>query len=357
MDTTLYDRLGLKPDCSPEDVKKAYRSLALKYHPDKNPGNDETTTKFKEVAEAYEYLSDPEKRAQYDKFGMEFVKSGSSPKMDAEELFAHIFSNMRTRDSRPKIPVSCTLEELYSGATKEIKYTRKSSCKICNGSGSNNPQAEKKCVQCGGHGFVTGLRQIGPMVQQFKIQCNACGGKPHQVSTKDTCSNCQGNGTTDEEITTDIQIEPGMSEGDRIVKDEIAFIIHEVEHSIYKRTRSKANLHVDIEISLFEALCGVSVSLPYLDGNTLMIESSLVIKPETIYNVSGKGMLVGGTQGNLYVTFKIRFPNELIPKKSLKKVLSERLHDEAIPKNATRVKLEVYTPDSEPNENVGCAQQ
>jgi DnaJ family protein A protein 2 len=329
MNTELYDRLNLRPDCSLEDIKKSYRNLALKYHPDKNPN---ATDKFKDIAEAYEYLSDPEKRAKYDKFGMNFVKSSHSTGINPEEIFAQMFSNMRMGRSGNEIPIKCTLEEIYSEVKKEVKYLREYSCGTC---------VDKKCAKCNGNGFTIKHHQMGPFIQQIKVFCNECNGKPNQ------CSNCHGTGKIKKEATIMIQLESNMTKGSCIEQDGAVFVIDEEEHSIYKRTKSN-HLYVELEISLLEALTGFTIYLPYLDGTQLVIESTIVITPTTIYKVS--------KEGDILVTFKIQFPNNIITDATLENLLPSRVYPKEILKNNNASKLEPYQPEHR-NNTTTCVQQ
>lgn len=308
MDTKLYDRLELSPNCSDEEIKKAYKLSALKHHPDKNGGNDE---KFKEISEAYEILMNPKKRAKYDKYGMKSLQSSNE-------------------QPTQQIPVPCTLEELYRGGPKEVTYTEEYPCLAC-----------VRCTQCDGRRFVIAIKRMGIMVQQMKVVCPLCNGKPT------VCDKCNGNGSTKKEIKTKIQITPDMTHGSYIQNDDILFVIQEVQHEIYKRSGN--NLMCKIKISLLEALSGFATSLKYLDGSILNIKSTIVVKPDTMYKVTGKGM----HNGNLLISFDILFPDSIIF--GLEKILPNRIH--SLSSTEDMIYLETYQPEAHHSQDNGCVQQ
>jgi DnaJ-class molecular chaperone len=308
MDTTLYDRLKLSPNCSDEEIKKAYKLSALIHHPDKNGGNDE---KFKEISEAYEILMNPKKRTKYDKYGMKFLQASNE-------------------QPTQQIPVPCTLEELYLGGQKEVIYIEEYPCLVC-----------VRCKQCDGRGFVIAIKRMGVMVQQIKVVCPLCNGKPTE------CNKCNGNGVTKKEIKTKIQITSDMRHGSYIQDDDILFVIQEVQHQIYKK--SGDNLICKIKISLLEALSGFTASLKYLDGSILNIKSSMVVKPDTMYKVTGKGV----HDGDLLISFDILFPDKIIF--GLERMLPSRIHSLSTTENI--IDLETYQPETHHSQNSACVQQ
>jgi DnaJ family protein A protein 2 len=354
MNVELYDRLGVSSTCSPDEIKKSYRLLALKYHPDKNLNNPEAVEKFKDISEAYECLSDPEKRAKYDRFGMDFLKSNHGPQMNPMDIFSQFFQ--QSRNQGPQLAVPCTLEELYTGGEKEVKCKHRKTCEECKGKVSN------QCHKCDGRGFVVGIRQMGPFAQQFRVSCPGCKGIPLQ-SEEDKCSICQGSRTIEEEITHKIQITPGMFHGSQICEDNIIFVIQELPHNLYKRTRSEGNIQTVLQISLLEALTGFSITIPFLDGTQLAFKSNIVITPDTVYQLKGKGMPFLSSRnddkigyGNLIIKFEIDFPEKLITDvNSLEKLISSRMHSTEHLKDA--IELEEWKYEEEKSDENTCVQQ
>jgi len=334
VDTTkLYETLEIEKNVDAKEIKKAYRKLSRTHHPDK--GGDEH--KFKEINAAYEILSDPEKRAAYDKYGLEGVSEdgGGGPGMGGEDLFSMFFGGggggRRSRGPRkgPSInhPLKVSLEDLYNGKTVKLAVNRK----VIVGD-------VKECATCDGQGAVMEVRQIGPgMITQVQRHCDECGGQGTMAERKN------------ERKVLEVHVDKGMKHNQKIIfrnmADEIPnqeagdvnFVVQEKEHSLFKR--KGADLLVTKELSLNQALCGFSWKIKHLDGRDVVIKTrpgeiihSEVMDPDSgrmlpyIRKVKGEGMPSHGNpfvKGDLYVAFQISFPDSLPPDvvESLKKIL------------------------------------
>jgi DnaJ family protein A protein 2 len=317
VDTTkLYETLELTKDATPKDIKKAYFRLSKIHHPDK--GGDEH--QFKEIAAAYEILSDPEKRKMYDKYGLEGVADGAAPSAGGEDLFSMFFGGGRSqRASGPKKgpstnhPLSVSLEDIYNGKTVKLAVTRK----VIVGE-------VKRCSDCDGRGMKMEVRQIGPgMIQQMQSTCPKCKGQGNMAETKS------------ERKVLEVHIEKGAKDGQKIsfkgAGDEqpgmepgdINFIIKIKDHPDF--IRRGADLLLQKKISLAQALTGFHFKITHLDGRKLSIKSKPgeIIHPEST-DANGKvipfskcihqeGMPSLGNpfvKGNLYVAFRVEFPSD-----------------------------------------------
>lgn len=313
VDTTkLYETLEVEKGADAKAIKKAYRKMAIKHHPDK--GGDEQV--FKEVNAAYEVLSDPEKRVKYDKFGLEGLEEGGGGGGGgSEDLFSMFFGGGAGRRAGPKRgedinhPLKVSLEDLYNGKTVKLAITRQ----VIIGTPSY-------CDECDGRGIKLELRQIAlGMVQQVQRRCGECEGEGYKFKRK-----------REREIL-EVLVEKGMKHQQKIVfrgkADEkpnmetgnINFIIQEKDHSVFKR--KGADLLVSKKLSLNEALCGFEWKIQHLDGRNLIVRSQPgeVIQPETsdrrpfVKIIANEGMPSHGNpfvKGNLYVLFTVEFPSE-----------------------------------------------
>ncbi|RKP11599.1 DnaJ domain-containing protein, partial [Piptocephalis cylindrospora] len=232
-ETALYEALGVSPDASESDLKKAYRKLALKYHPDKNP---DAGDKFKEISHAYEVLSDSQKREVYDRFGEAGLSGeggmgggGVSP----EDLFAQLFGGGgggffggggpggSSRHSGPRKGkdvghgLKVTLEDLYKGKTSKLALQRNIICKKCDGKGGK-AGAVKSCSTCNGQGVRLTIRQMGPMIQQVQQTCPDCRGEGEIINQKDRCKDCLGKKVISERKVLEVHVDKGMKGGQRI---------------------------------------------------------------------------------------------------------------------------------------------
>ncbi|PWU89812.1 putative heat shock protein DNAJ [Trypanosoma cruzi] len=326
-ETKFYDSLGVSPDASVDEIKRAYRRLALKYHPDKNkePGSQE---KFKEVSVAYECLSDPEKRSRYDQFGEKGVEMESGG-IDPTDIFASFFGGSRARgEPKPKdivheLPVS--LEAFYTGKTIKLAITRDRLCPACNGSGSKVPNASVTCKECDGRGVKLITRSIGPgFIQQMQVACPKCRGKGTDMREEDKCDSCRGQQIKKDKKIFEIFVEKGMhrgdnatfrGEGDQIpgvrLSGDIIIIFEQKPHPVF--TRKGDHLVMERTISLAEALTGFTLNIKHLDDRDVSITSTGVVDPSKLWCVSREGMPIPNTggveRGDLVVKFHVVYPS------------------------------------------------
>ncbi|GAX18209.1 DnaJ homolog subfamily A member 2 [Fistulifera solaris] len=331
--TKLYETLELEKDATAKDIKKAYFRLSKIHHPDK--GGD--AHKFKEISAAYEILSDPEKRKQYDEYGLEGVDDEGGAAQRGEDLFSMFFGGGRgggrARGPRkgPSVnhPIKVSLEDLYNGKTVKLAVNRK----VIIGDA-------KQCEKCDGRGAIMEVRQIGPgMITQMQRTCPSCQGQGNTAKTKS------------ERQVLEVHIEKGMKHEQKItfrgMADEtpgmetgdVNFIIQEKEHELFKR--KGADLLVTKDISLNQALTGFTWKIKHLDGRQVVIKTrpGQIIECETTDAESGRtlpyitmvkdeGMPSLGNpfvKGNLYIAFHVKFPQKLEPDviKQLRNILPD----------------------------------
>jgi len=339
--TKLYEILGVETTATPQEITKAYRKMAMKFHPDKNP---DAGDKFKEISFAYEVLNDAEKREVYDKYGEEGLRDGGGMGgMDQDDLFSHIFGmggfpfggrgggrgpqrggKRKGKDKAFGYPV--TLEDLYKGKQSKFPHTRMVLCGGCSGKGTNKAGGSTKCTSCEGSGTQTSLRHMGfGMVQQLHEKCRSCDGEGEVIRPKDRCKTCSGNKISEETKMLDLYIDAGMKngakitftgEGDQhpdIVPGDIIIVLQLEKHEVF--TRDGADLIIEKTISLIEALTGASFIVEHLDGRQLLVSSAKgeIIRPGDIKTIENEGMPTNGNifdKGRLLIKFEIEFPKD-----------------------------------------------
>ncbi|VEU23334.1 DEKNAAC104515 [Brettanomyces naardenensis] len=328
-ETKFYDILGVSPDATPSQLKKAYRKLALKFHPDKNP-SPEAAEKFKEITSAYEVLSDERKRQIYDQVGEEGLSGnggmGGMGGMDGSDIFSQFFGFGGQREPQGpkrgkdiKHTISCTLEELYKGKTAKLALNKTVICSECEGKGGKNV---KKCTTCNGTGMKFVTRQMGPMIQRFQTTCDVCNGEGDIIAAKDKCHTCNGKKVISERKILEVHIEPGMKAGQKIVlhgesdqfpdtiPGDVIFVVDEKPHELF--TRKGDDLYYEAKIDLLTALAGGEIGFKHLNGDFLKLEliPGEVISPNKIKVIEGKGMPIQkvGDFGTLFVKFTVEFP-------------------------------------------------
>ena len=361
-----YEVLGVDKNATPEELKKAYRKLALQYHPDRNPGDKEAEEKFKEAAEAYDVLSNPDKKARYDQFGMAGMDGAyGQGGMDMNDIFSQfgsIFGDLfgggfRTgfsgfggggtrrvlRGSNLRIKVKLTLEEIDRGCEKKIKVSKYVPCKTCGGSGAKDGKTEV-CQHCHGTGVVTEVKRTILGQMQTQSACPHCGGEGRVV--KDKCSDCHGDGIVKSDEIITINIPAGVQDGMQLamqgqgnaaprggIAGDLIVLVEELEHDVFER--QDANLYYNAFITFSEAALGASVEIPTLTGKV-----KIKIDPGTpsgrVVRLRGKGLPVlnGYGRGDLLVCLNVWVPKTL--NKEEKKLLEELQKHENFQPNPTK---------------------
>ena len=356
-----YEVLGVSKNASKEDLKKAYRKLAMQYHPDRNPGNKEAEEMFKEAAEAYEILNDDNKRARYDRFGHEGVKGsgfGSQGFSDINDIFSHfsdifgggssIFDDFfgggqqrgRQRGrgvpgSDLKVTLKLTLEEIAEGTSKKIKLKKQIKCDQCNGSGAEGSTSKKKCPICNGTGEIRSVSRsvFGQFVNI--TACANCNGEGEVIDTP--CKKCMGDGRISEEVNVKIDVPAGVHEGSYMTmrgegnsgkrggqSGDLLVVFKEEEHEYF--IREEDDIIYDLTITFPDAVLGTEVDVPTLAGKArLKIDSGtpagklLKMRDKGIKHLNHSG------HGDQIVRINVNIPKKLSNKeKELLKELAEQ---------------------------------
>lgn len=354
-----YEVLGVGKDVSADELKKAYRKLALKYHPDRNPGDKEAEEKFKEAAEAYDVLSNPDKKARYDQFGhagLDGQGGFGAGGMNMDDIFSHfgdIFGDLfgggfggfsgfggggqRRRPvmhgSNLRIKVKLSLEEIDKGCEKKIKVNKYVSCKTCGGSGARN-NAFETCPHCHGSGMVVEVKHTILGQMQTQSVCPHCGGQGQVI--KDKCPNCNGEGIVRAEEVITINIPAGVQDGMQLslsgkgnaaphggVPGDLIVLIEEQPHEVFER--QDANLYYNLFVTFSTAALGGSVEIPTLNGK-VKVKVDAGTPSGKVLRLRGKGLpsVNGYGRGDLLVSINVWIPKSLSREE---KTLLEKLSD------------------------------
>ncbi|MBL4682159.1 MAG: molecular chaperone DnaJ [Pseudomonadales bacterium] len=329
-----YEVLGVSRDSTEKEIKKAYRRLAMKYHPDRNSDDVDAEDKFKEASEAAEILTDTEKRGAYDQYGHAAFEGAGAGGFQSngnfgsifEDVFGDIFSGGRgggrsqvQRGSDLKYVLDLNLEEAVRGTNPKIKIPTLVECMECLGSGARKGSAPIDCVQCGGMGQVT-ARQGFFSIQQT---CPRCHGKGKMIS--DPCGKCRGQGRVEERKTLSVKVPPGVDTGDRIrlsgqgeagvnggPAGDLYVQINVRDHKIF--TREGEHLYCEVPISFVDAALGGDLEVPTLDGK-LKLKIPSETQTGKLFRLRGKGVNVtqirGGGIGDLYCRVTVETPVNL----------------------------------------------
>jgi molecular chaperone DnaJ len=359
-----YEILGVSKNASAEEIKKAYRKVAMQYHPDRNPGDKSAEEKFKEAAESYEILSDPEKRGQYDRFGHAGVGNGrgsggysGAGGMNMEDIFSQfgdifgddIFGSFfgggggrgkapgrgqGVRGSNLRVKIKLNYEEIANGATKTIKVKKYISCPVCGGSGAKDKGSVQTCGTCGGSGQVRKVTNTFLGQMQTVTTCPICNGEGTTITNK--CSNCKGEGRIYGEETVSIEIPAGVQEGMQLSMSgkgnagerggpsgDLIILIEEETHP--QLQRDGLNVAFDLHISFTDAVFGTHLEVPTIDG-----KAKIRIPPGTqsgkIFRLKGKGFpsINSYERGDQLIHVNVWTPQHLSAEE---KVMMEKLQD------------------------------
>lgn len=363
-----YEVLGVDRSASDADIKKAYRNLAKKYHPDANPGDATAEAKFKEINEAYSVLSDSETKARYDQYG----HAGTDPNFgaggfgggfggfgggfggdafDLGDLFGDLFGGGR-RSSRPNAPqkgadietyITLTFEEAAFGCTKEIEFTRVETCSSCKGSGANGAAGVETCKTCNGTGTVRTIQRTPFGSMQSQRPCSACKGTGKII--KDPCTECKGSGVNRIKKKLSVNIPAGIDDEQRVIlrgqgnhgsnggpAGDLYVEVRVKPHKLFVREGN--DIHFEMPISYAEAVLGAKLTVPTLEG-----ESEFSIPEGTqsgsVFSLRGKGIpqVHGKGRGDIYVTVTVEVPKSLNSKqKELLKRFDEAMGNKNTPK-------------------------
>ena len=334
-----YDILGINKSSSQDQIKSAYRKLAVKFHPDKNPGDKSAEEKFKEASEAYHVLSNSERKQNYDNFGHAAFDNNSGGRggfgnFDFSSSFSDIFedffnegfsggasrrsrrSNYRGSDLRYDLSIS--LEEAFSGKKQDIKFSSSEKCDICNGNGSKPGYNASSCNMCGGNGQVRSSQGF------FTVQqtCPQCSGSGEEITNP--CNSCNGQGKKQASKRLSVTIPKGVDDGTRIRlagkgeagsrgagNGDLYLFINVNSHELFKR--SDEHLFFECPVSIADAALGVSIEIPTIDGGKAKIKIPAGTQTGKQFRLRGKGMplMRGGGVGDLYVQVNTEIPVSL----------------------------------------------
>ena len=405
MSDDYYDILGVEKDAALSAIKKSYRKLAMKYHPDKNQGDDEAEKKFKEIGEAYAVLSDPEKRKKYDQFGKEGLQGGGGGgDFDANDLFQNLFQGGffggssfgdlfggmgggmggmggmggggggrrgfrgAPRKGAPKeFPLGVSLKELCQGNTRKLRIKRMVVCGMCNGRGLKTGKMETSCTDCEGRGSKISVTRSGNCIMQQQSVCSTCRGRGEWIRPEDSCEACQGAKLVEEAKILEVKIQPGMAIGEVIVLageanetpvggdpgDVIITLTLKVPKEEQKWRHEGKDLVLEMEIDLLQACCGGDIVFQHVTGKELVMEClrEEVIQSGDIKTLRGEGIPynkgeIEGPRGDLFVRFLLRLPKKLDEKQ-------RKAVEEFFPRATKDEKMEGVQPEEKKRKKSG----
>lgn len=369
-ETDYYKILGVERTATADEIKRAYKKVAIKYHPDRNPGDKEAEEKFKQAAQAYDVLRDPDKRARYDQFGAEGVDGGGGfggAGMDLNDIFRNfgdIFGGAfggfggfgggrgqrQYRGSDMRMKVRLTLEEISTGVTKKFKVRKDITCTECHGTGCASGHSPETCPTCHGQGYVIQSRRSFLGMMQTQEVCPNCHGEGTVI--KHTCSHCHGEGVTSGEEIVEIKIPAGVAEGMVVnvpgkgnaakhggVPGDIQVLIEEEPHKDF--IRDDTDLIYNLLLTVSQAALGDTIDIPTLTGKArIKIEPGT--QPGTALRLRGKGLPAvqgyGVGTGDIVVNISVYIPEHLT-KEERKAFEALRENDHMQPNDSIKDKI------------------
>ena len=366
-----YDVLGISKDASEGQIKQSFRSLARKYHPDKNPDNPEAESMFKEIQEAYAILSNPEERRKYDVFGHE--RPGGSPfgsrgfqgvDINFDDLFGggfeSIFSQFfggqqqdKSHGSDLLVRHSVPFQAAMDGMDDDIEIEVLKHCSSCNGSGSNIEGGSRTCPSCEGRGRIDEISMIGPFRQRVRKDCAPCRGSGRLVT--DPCSECNGDGRLLQSIQVKFSLSPGITSGNRLrmrgqgeapntltgYPGDLYIEIDVEKHQWFER--DGADLLMALPLSFADLTLGTTIEIPHIDSENLSIKVPPSSNPGETITIHGRGLPFDGNsprRGSVTVVLRLQSPKK--PTRSLKNKIKEIRAEleESIPPIEERIREE-----------------
>jgi molecular chaperone DnaJ len=346
----FYEVLGVERGASDEDLKKAYRKLALKFHPDRNPDDPTAEHKFKEATEAYQVLSDPDKRRVYDQYGPEGLRGfGGTQGVDPRDIFASIFGQSGLSDlfagmfggghagprqgAHLRVGLHVTLKEAFIGVERTIELRRHEPCDECAGSGARKGTSPERCGTCGGRGRVQ--RSQGFFMMQ--TACPACRGAGQVI--KDPCKRCRGAGVREKKVELSVRIPAGVASGNQLrlagegepgtpgaPRGDLFVVVEVEDHPLFERDGD--DLLCEVPISFTQAALGARIDVPTLSG-AAELDVPAGTQGGDVFRLRGQGMpsAYGHGHGHLLIRVAVEIPKKLTARQ--KEILAEFARDEA----------------------------
>ena len=347
-----YEVLGLDRNATSDDIKTAFRSLARKFHPDKNPDDPDSESKFKEVQEAYAILSNPDEKSKYDRYGHN--RPGGNPfgpdgfqgvDINIEDLFGggfesifgSIFGSRRSRGTERGSDLlyrhMISFEEAFSGLDADIDIEVMSVCESCDGSGALTPDDVDVCATCEGHGRLRRMQRVGPFTQQVVSDCPACSGKGRTIMR--SCTSCKGEGRLNKNKKVRFSIPPGIESGTRLrmsgygeasrdAKGPSGHLYIEISHKAHEWfERDGSDLLMALPINFVDLTLGCQLELPHIDGENLKIKVPTGSMPGDTVSIKGRGFPNNRRSGRGDVTVVLRLKSTGKISRKAKKALEE----------------------------------